>query len=247
MGKRAIPLAKGEQKAYIYKCLLSAVAAGALPHNTKGVMDLRGRGLRKPRRGLIPLRIPLSAAALAGCVVLGVLIGHALACRSMSATGDELRRYFADYLALGAPRAFSLRALGEMLVCYFRAPLIVFLLGFSSVGLVLIPLVCVFQGFLLSFSLLCFALSLGRSGFPLLLALFGIRLAVVLPCTLVLGAAALGKARALLLLSLGGGRAKGVTYGGAYWYRLAVCCVCLLLGALAELWLVPQFLLLAGA
>ena len=64
----------------------------------------------------------------------------------------------------------------------------------------------------------------------------------------VLGAAAMEKARALLLLSLGGGgkRARAVTYGGAYWYRFGVCCVCLLLAALIELWLVPQFLLLAA-
>ena len=52
----------------------------------------------------------------------------------------------------------------------------------------------------------------------------------------------------LLLLSLGGvgKRARAVTYGGAYWYRFGVCCVCLLLAALIELWLVPQFLLLAA-
>ena len=90
--------------------------------------------------------------------------------------------------------------------------------------------------------------ALGRGSFPLLLALFGLRLLAVLPCTLVLGMAAMEKSRSLLLLSLGGGgkRTRAVTYGGAYWYRFGVCCVCLLLAALAELWLVPQFLLLAA-
>ena len=33
---------------------------------------------------------------------------------------------------------------------------------------------------------------------------------------------------------------------GAYWYRFGICCVCLLFAALLELWLVPQFLLLAA-
>ena len=101
-------------------------------------------------------------------------------------------------------------------------------------------------------SALVFALQLfpcARAGkFPLLLALFALRLLALLPCTLALGAAAMEKSRALLLLSLGGGgkRARAVTYGGAYWYRFGVCCVCLLLAALIELWLVPQFLLLAA-
>ena len=152
------------------------------------------------------------------------------------------------FFALGVREPFSAQALAETLMCYFRAPVIVFLLGFASIGVMLVPAVCAFQGFLLSFSLFSFALALGRGSFPLLLALFGLRLLAVLPCTLVLGMAAMEKSRSLLLLSLGGGgkRARAVTYGGAYWYRFGVCCVCLLLAALAELWLVPQFLLLAA-
>ena len=146
------------------------------------------------------------------------------------------------------PFSLSVQALCETLVCYFRAPVIVFLLGFASIGVMLVPAVCAFQGFLLSFSLFSFSLALGRGNFPLLLALFGLRMLAVLPCILVLGAAAMEKSRALLLLSLGGGgkRTCAVTYGSAYWYRLGGCCVCLLLAALAELWLVPQFLLLAA-
>lgn len=122
------------------------------------------------------------------------------------------------------------------------------LLGFASIGIVAVPLVCACQGFLLSYSLFCFALSLGRGSFPLLLALFGIRLLAVLPCTLLLGNASLDKSRALLSLSLGGGgRGRAVSYGSAYWYRFGICCVCLLFAALLELWLVPQFLLLAAS
>ena len=160
----------------------------------------------------------------------------------------ELKQYFDAFLSGGVNRPFSVRALGETLLCYFRAPGIVFLLGFASIGIVAVPLVCACQGFLLSYSLFCFALSLGRGSFPLLLALFGIRLLAVLPCTLLLGNASLDKSRALLSLSLGGGgRGRAVSYGSAYWYRFGICCVCLLFAALLELWLVPQFLLLAAS
>ncbi len=214
----------------------------------KGVTYLFDRPIRSRRRGILPQRVPLPALVLSACIVLGVLCGYALAASALSRTGDELRRYFTSYLALGAQRSFSAQTLGETLACYFRAPLIVFLLGFASIGALLVPLVCAFQGFLLSFSLFCFAGTLGQGSFPLLLALFGIRLAVVLPCTLALGAAAMGTSRALLVLSLGGGgRGRpAVGCGSAYWYRFGICCVCLFLGSAAELWLAPQFLQLAA-
>lgn len=207
-----------------------------------------GRARQGVRRGALMHRVSLPLAALAAFTVFGVIFGYVLALRASHCTGGELARYFAAFFSLGAQESFSARALCETLVCYFRAPVIVFLLGFASVGVALIPAVCAMQGFLLSFSLFSFSLALGRGDFPLLLALFALRLLVLLPCTLALGAAAIEKARALLLLSLGGGgkRARAVTYGGAYWYRFGVCCVCLLLAALAELWLVPQFLLLAA-
>ena len=197
-------------------------------------------------------RPPRRAAAARACADAGVIgvycVGYVFALRSVQSAGGELKQYFDAFLSGGVNRPFSVRALGETLLCYFRAPGIVFLLGFASIGIVAVPLVCACQGFLLSYSLFCFALSLGRGSFPLLLALFGIRLLAVLPCTLLLGNASLDKSRALLSLSLGGGgRGRAVSYGSAYWYRFGICCVCLLFAALLELWLVPQFLLLAAS
>lgn len=203
---------------------------------------------RRDRRGVLPQRVPVPMLVLSAFIVLGVILGYVFALRSLQSAGGELKQYFDAFLSGGVNRPFSVRALGETLLCYFRAPGIVFLLGFASIGIVAVPLVCACQGFLLSYSLFCFALSLGRGSFPLLLALFGIRLLAVLPCTLLLGNASLDKSRALLSLSLGGGgRGRAVSYGSAYWYRFCICCVCLLFAALLELWLVPQFLLLAAS
>ena len=207
-----------------------------------------GRANQRVRRVALVRRMPVPLMVLAVFVVFGVLLGYALALRSAQRTGDELERYFSSFFALGVREPFSAQALAETLMCYFRAPVIVFLLGFASIGVMLVPAVCAFQGFLLSFSLFSFALALGRGSFPLLLALFGIRLLAVLPCTLLLGNASLDKSRVLLSLSLGGGgRGRAVSYGSAYWYRFGICCVCLLFAALLELWLVPQFLLLAAS
>ena len=192
---------------------------------------------RRDRRGALPQRVPVPMLVLSAFIVLGVILGYVFALRSLQSAGGELKQYFDAFLSGGVNRPFSVRALGETLLCYFRAPGIVFLLGFASIGIVAVPLVCACQGFLLSYSLFCFALSLGRGSFPLLLALFGIRLLAVLPCTLLLGNASLD----------GGGRGRAVSYGSAYWYRFGICCVCLLFAALLELWLVPQFLLLAAS
>ena len=194
---------------------------------------------RRDRRGALPQRVPVPMLVLSAFIVFGVILGYVFALRSLQSAGGELKQYFDAFLSGGVNRPFSVRALGETLLCYFRAPGIVFLLGFASIGIVAVPLVCACQGFLLSYSLFCFALSLGRGSFPLL---------GVLPCTLLLGNASLDKSRALLSLSLGGGgRGRAVSYGSAYWYRFGICCVCLLFAALLELWLVPQFLLLAAS
>ncbi len=185
---------------------------------------------RRDRRGALPQRVPVPMLVLSAFIVLGVILGYVFALRSLQSAGGELKQYFDAFLSGGVNRPFSVRALGETLLCYFRAPGIVFLLGFASIGIVAVPL------------------ALGRGSFPLLLALFGIRLLAVLPCTLLLGNASLDKSRVLLSLSLGGGgRGRAVSYGSAYWYRFGICCVCLLFAALLELWLVPQFLLLAAS
>mgnify|MGYP004626778841 CR=1 FL=1 len=218
-----------------------------LPQLNKGVMYLLGRTIGRRRRAGLVQRVSLPLLVLSACIVLGVLCGYAAAAGAMQRTGDELSRYFSTYLSLGAQRSFQAAALADTFWCYFRAPLIVFLLGFASIGALLVPLVCALQSFLLSFSLFCFALSLGRVSFPLLLAMFGIRFLTVLPCMLALGTAAVEQSRPLLLLSLGtGGRVRPAFYCGGDWYRFGVCCVCLFIGSLLELWLVPQFLLLAA-
>ena len=136
---------------------------------------------RRDRRGALPQRVPVPMLVLSAFIVLGVILGYVFALRSLQSAGGELKQYFDAFLSGGVNRPFSARALGETLLCYFRAPGIVFLLGFASIGIVAVPLVCACQGFLLSYSLFSFALSLGRGSFPLLLALFGLFAGLKLP------------------------------------------------------------------
>ena len=192
--------------------------------------------------------------ALAAFFLLGALLGGMVAARGASAMGGELRRYLEGYLALRIEGAPSSAAVWQTMVCFFRASAAVFLLGFASIGVALIPAVCAAQGFLYAYSLLCFASGLGQDGFFLLPVLFALRLMLVLPCTLLLGSAtaagfsiaffaAWETSRGLAALSVGGGkRAKGVTYGKRYWSRFGIACVCLFFGAALELWFIPRIL-----
>ena len=201
-------------------------------------------------------RPPRRAAAARACADAGVIGVYCVGCdpwvRVCAPVAAERGRraetvFRRVFIGRREQAVFGKGAGRNAVVLFPRAGYRVFA-GFASIGIVAVPLVCACQGFLLSYSLFCFALSLGRGSFPLLLALFGIRLLAVLPCTLLLGNASLDKSRALLSLSLGGGgRGRAVSYGSAYWYRFGICCVCLLFAALLELWLVPQFLLLAAS
>lgn len=206
----------------------------------RNMTDLaRARKLRYVTVDILPLRSLLLALFL----VSGVIAGYLLSGRCAAASSQELRRYFDGYLALTMKRGLTGETALRTLVCYLRAPVLAFLLGFASIGVAALPLLLAAQGFVLSFSLFSFALAMGRESFVLLIAVFAIRLLFVLPCTFLLASASIEKAYGLAAFTIGGGkRVRPVSYPAAYWYRFAVCCVCLLIGCVLELWLVPLLL-----
>ena len=112
----------------------------------------------------------------------GVLLGQVLSGRVPDTTGDELRRYLEDYVRLGGEGAPTVQTALSALVIYFRYPLFAFLLGFASIGVVLLPCVTAAYGFFLSFSVCCFTAAFGVDGVLLALAVFGLRCMVTLPC-----------------------------------------------------------------
>ena len=114
---------------------------------------------------------------------------------------------------------------------YLREPAVIFLLGFCTFGAAVIPLVCLWQGFTLSFAVACFAASLGRDGVLLSLAAFGIRGVILIPCTLLTAQWAFDKALARLL----GEKAAPSRRG-----PLAACLALLLLGTVLEVTAVPR-------
>ena len=197
---------------------------------------------------------PGSSSALPRLLLLalfflcGVILGQALMFRVPDDTGAELKQYLTDYVQLGAAGRRPLGALLSTAVLYLRYPLLAFLLGFASVGVILLPCTALAFGFFLSFSVCCFTAAFGAHGVVLTLAVFGLRCLVTLPCFFLLAAASLETSTALAGVSFGRGRRlRAVVYGRDWWLRFCAAAVVLLLGVCLDLLLSSRLLELALA
>ena len=90
----------------------------------------------------------------------GIILGQVFSRHVPDAAGDELSRYLTDFLKVEQEDPASRTALSAALL-YFRYPLSAFLLGFASIGVLLLPLLTGAFGFFLSFSVCCFTAAFG--------------------------------------------------------------------------------------
>lgn len=186
-------------------------------------------------------RLPLGLLLLALFFLAGILLGQVSAGRVPASAGEELERYLRGFLELEGEAAPGAAAAAALL--YLRYPLAAFLLGFSSIGVVLIPCLTGAFGFFLSFSVCCFTAAFGPKGVLLALAVFGLRCAVTLPCYFLLAAPSWRASGALMSLSFGRGRRSAAPVcGRACWTRLWGAAAVLAAGICAELLLTPYFL-----
>ena len=134
----------------------------------------------------------------------GAILGQVLAGRVPGETGLELRQYLEDYVRLGGE--VSPGAAVSAAAVYFRYPLLAFLLGFASIGVVLLPVSAAAFGFFLSFAVCCFTAAFGPDGVLLALAALGLRCVVTMPCFFLLASSSCGTAAGLAAVSFGSGR-----------------------------------------
>jgi len=174
----------------------------------------------------------------------GTVLGQVFSSRVPDATGQELAHYLRDFLLVEGEGEPSPRTALSAAVLYFRYPLTAFLLGFASIGILLLPFATGVFGFFLSFSVCCFTAAFGSDGVLLALAVFGLRCAVTLPCYFLLAVPSLERSMALACVAFGRGRYSSApaAYDRAWWSRLAVISGVLLAGMCAELMLAPWFL-----
>ena len=202
---------------------------------------------KRGRRLTTAVSLP-TLVVLAAFFFCGLLLGQVFAGRASGSTGQEMRRYLSDFLQL---ESSSLQTGGMILSTvwlYIRYPLLAFLAGFASIGVLILPCATLAFGGFLSFSVCCFTATFGFDGVLLALAVFGLRCLITFPCYFLLAEASMKRSAALARLSFGRGRAAApVCPDRSEWRRLAVMVSVLFLGVCADLMLSPQFLQFALA
>ena len=187
----------------------------------------------------------LRGLLLAVFFLSGALLGHLYAGAWDEAAQTELSRYLTDYCAVYDAGGVAAPLLSCVLI-YFGYGVLLFLLGFSSAGAVLIPALSGLYGFLTMHTVSCFARCYGRDGVLLAMGVLLLRLLFTLPCFLALAGEAWPLSIELLLLSFGRGRRSApVLYGSRYFLLFMLCAVVLSIGVCCERLFAPALFRLA--
>jgi len=175
----------------------------------------------------------LRCIALAACFFMGAMMG----CVWSGGLDDQaLSAYLMDFCTAADDQV----SLVSCVVLYYGYVLLAFLLGFSSVGVIFIPVLSTVMGFLSMYTISCFTSAFGRPGIVLALGVLAVRLLFTLPCFFSVASSAWVLSGSLALLVLGKGkRAAPVHYGRDYFLLFLLCVVILTAGILCERVLTP--------
>ena len=181
----------------------------------------------------------LRGLLLALLFLAGALVGHLYAGTCGEEAQGALDQYLTDYCAV-YDTGSAAASLLSCVVMYFGYGLALFLLGFSSAGVALIPALSGLFGFLTMYTVSCFVRCYGRSGVLLAMGVLLVRLVFTLPCFLALAGAAWPLSIELFTLSFGRGkRSAPVLYGSRYFLLFVLCAVILAAGVCCERLITP--------
>lgn len=183
--------------------------------------------------------------ALCAFFFIGILLGWRLYGNIAQQSSQQLQEYLTGYSELMACTEVAPASLLSALLLYFRYPLLIFVFGFSALGVILIPILCMTEGFFLSFAVTSFVASMGRDGVLLALAALGLRCLFTLPCMLFLSLWAMDAAQRLGKRGTSGYRKNRAIYEPVYFLRFGACVIILLIGVVLEVTLVPKLFQLA--
>lgn len=187
----------------------------------------------------------LRGLLLALLFLAGALAGHLYAGICGEEAQGALDQYLTDYCAV-YDTGSAAASLLSCVVMYFGYGLALFLLGFSSAGVALIPALSGLFGFLTMYTVSCFVRCYGRSGVLLAMGVLLVRLVFTLPCFLALAGAAWPLSIELFTLSFGRGkRSAPVLYGSRYFLLFVLCAVILAVGVCCERLVTPLLFRLA--
>lgn len=169
---------------------------------------------------------------------LGGLTGCLLALWSAGSGAQAMADYLDRFLAAAGEGALYAPSLPELLWRSVRWPLAAFLLGFTALGLLGIPVLAGLRGFFLAFSIASFAQSYGRGGLALAFLLLGVPALAGVPAFFLLATQSFAAAWALAARTGGQGR-RELPYHRDYFFRCGVCAAAVCSGLLLERYLVP--------
>lgn len=186
-----------------------------------------------------PSQTAVCGLVLAFLFLLGGIVGLIYSRGCDESSRSAFRAYLADYCFLFDRGDVAVSLLRCMLL-YMAYVVSAFLLGFSSLGLVFIPVLSGVFGFASFYTVACFEMTFGSAGVVLAASLIGFRLAFTLPCFLVTASEALPLSFRLARLTAGRcKRVEPVLYKGRYFFLFVCCCVVLLVGVFCERLVMP--------
>jgi hypothetical protein len=182
-----------------------------------------------------PLLAQLGAFSVLGvCFFLGGVLGCLFVGHCGVAALESVHSYLTDYLAL-VQNSPPQPAVSRLLLQRLCAPALLFLLSVTPFRRVGLPALFLGKGFLLSFSVSCFARIFGVAGLPCGLLLFGVPALFWVPALFLLGVKGFS-------LSTANGRQKVGCLSGFGWGRLGVALGLLLACVCVEYACIPAWL-----
>lgn len=181
----------------------------------------------------------LHLLCLTVCFAVGGAGGCLFAGRLGVDTQKRLLEYFGSYFAaLGGDEAVSLSSLSAVWEIV-RWPLLTFILGFTALGVIGLPVVFFIRGFLLSYAVAILVRLYGTSGLAVSLAVFGVSGFLVLPALFTLGVDSFREAGAMAVKLAG---EKAAPPGRGRLLRAGCCGALLAVASVLQLRLTPVLL-----
>lgn len=178
------------------------------------------------------------AILLAAVFVCGAVVGSTCAASLSAEAGTKLANTLFSYFAAADEGALNYTFSNALIQC-LAAPLVIWLLGFALFGVIAIPVVVSFKGFMLGYTLAVLLRLFGARGALFALAFFSAEFFIVLPCMMVMAVFALFFSISIFLRMRDGGKESSKMPVKAYFTIAGISLVLLTGAAVAEYFILP--------
>ena len=162
--------------------------------------------------------------------------------------GTKLGDYFSAFLSFFLTGANTRPDFFGALLDVFKYNLIAIALGFSILGIFLIPVLTAVRGFFLCFSISTIIRVVGTKGIGLTLAIFGANTLITIPCFFVLSVYSFTVSSFILRLSvLKNQKPAASPFNSRFLVHCGICLTVLIVSALIECYVTPRLISFAAA